>query len=124
MAHFAQLDENNVVTQVIVVANEELLLDGVENETKGIMFCKSLLGDDTRWVQTSYNGNIRKNYAGIGYTYDPVADHFFAPQPFPSWTLDADAKWQPPVPFPTETGKFFTWDEPSLSWVEVVLPTE
>lgn len=124
MAHFAQLDENNVVTQVIVVANEELLLDGVENETKGIMFCKSLLGDDTRWVQTSYNGNIRKNYAGIGYTYDPVADHFFAPQPFPSWTLDADAKWQPPVPFPTETGKFFTWDEPTLSWVEAVLPTE
>ena len=122
MAHFAQLDENNVVTQVIVVANEELLLDGVENETRGIMFCKSLLGDDTRWVQTSYNGNIRKNYAGIGYTYDPVADHFFAPKPYPSWTLDADAKWQPPVPFPTETGKFFTWDEPTLSWVEVVLP--
>lgn len=122
MAHFAQLDENNVVTQVIVVANDELLLDGVENETKGIMFCKSLLGDDTRWVQTSYNGNIRKNYAGIGYTYDPVADHFFAPQPFPSWTLDADAKWQAPTPYPTEEGKFFTWDEPTLSWVEVVLP--
>jgi hypothetical protein len=124
MAHFAQLDENNVVTQVIVVANEELLLDGVENETKGIMFCKSLLGDDTRWVQTSYNGNIRKNYAGIGYTYDPVADHFFAPQPYPSWTLDTDAKWQSPIPCPVEEGKFFTWDEPTLSWVEVVLPTE
>lgn len=124
MAHFAQLDENNVVTQVIVVANEELLLDGVENETKGIMFCKSLLGEDTRWVQTSYNGNIRKNYAGIGYTYDPVADHFFAPQPFPSWTLDESAKWQAPVPYPVEEGKFFTWDEPTLSWVEVVLPTE
>jgi hypothetical protein len=124
MAHFAQLDENNVVTQVIVVANEELLLDGVENETKGIMFCKSLLGDDTRWVQTSYNATIRKNYAGIGYTYDPVADHFFAPQPYPSWTLDADAKWQAPTPQPIEEGKFFTWDEPTLSWVEVVLPTE
>ena len=122
MAHFAQLDENNLVTQVIVVANEELLLDGVENETKGIMFCKSLLGDDTRWVQTSYNGNIRKNYAGIGYTYDPVADHFFAPQPYPSWTLDSDAKWQAPTPMPVEEGKFFTWDEPTLSWVEVVLP--
>jgi hypothetical protein len=124
MAHFAQLDENNVVTQVIVVANDELLLDGVENETKGIMFCKSLLGDDTRWVQTSYNGTIRKNYAGIGYTYDPVADHFFAPQPYPSWTLDTDAKWQAPVSYPVEEGKFFTWDEPTLSWVEVVLPTE
>ena len=122
MAHFAQLDENNLVTQVIVVANDELLLDGVENETKGIVFCKSLLGDDTRWVQTSYNGNIRKNYAGIGYTYDPVADHFFAPQPYPSWTLDADARWQPPTAMPVEEGKFFTWDEPTLSWVEVVLP--
>ena len=122
MAHFAQLDENNLVTQVIVVANDELLLDGVENETKGIVFCKSLLGDDTRWVQTSYNGNIRKNYAGIGYTYDPVADHFFAPQPYPSWTLDADVKWQAPTPRPVEEGKFFNWDEPTLSWVEVVFP--
>jgi len=122
MAHFAQVDENNVVTQVIVVANNELLLDGVENETKGIEFCKSLLGDDTRWVQTSYNGNIRKNYAGIGYTYDPVADHFFAPQPYPSWTLDTDAKWQAPTPMPVEEEKFFTWDEPTLSWVELVLP--
>jgi hypothetical protein len=122
MAHFAQLDENNVVTQVIVVANDELLLDGVENETKGIVFCKSLLGEDIRWVQTSYNATIRKNYAGIGYTYDLVADHFFAPQPYPSWTLDTDAKWQAPTPMPVEEGKFFTWDEPTLSWVEVVLP--
>lgn len=122
MAHFAQLDENNVVTQIIVVANNEILLDGVENETKGVMFCKSLLGEDTRWVQTSYNATIRKNYASIGSIYDPVADHFFTPQPYPSWTLDADAKWQAPTPTPLEEGKFFTWDEPTLSWVEVVLP--
>ena len=120
MAHFAQLDENNTVTQVIVVANEELLLDGVENETKGILFCKSLFGEDTRWVQTSYNGNKRKNYAGIGYTYDPVNDYFFAPQPFPSWTLDTDAKWQAPIPMPTD-GKFYTWNESTLSWDEVAL---
>ena len=119
MAHFAQLDENNTVTQVIVVANDELLLDGVENETKGIMFCKSLFGEDTRWVQTSYNGNKRKNYAGIGYTYDPVNDHFFAPQPYPSWTLDADAKWQAPTPYPTD-GKFYTWNESTLTWDEVI----
>ena len=120
MAHFAQLDENNTVTQVIVVANEELLLDGVENETKGILFCKSLLGEDTRWVQTSYNGNICKNYAGIGYTYDPVNDWFFAPQPFESWTLDADAKWQAPTAYPTD-GKFYTWNESTLTWDEVAL---
>ena len=119
MAHFAQLDENNAVTQVIVVANDELLLDGVENETKGIMFCKSLFGEDTRWVQTSYNGNKRKNYAGIGYTYDPVNDWFFAPQPYPSWTLDSEAKWQPPTPYPTD-GKFYTWNESTLTWDEVI----
>ena len=117
MAHFAQLDENNLVTQVIVVANEELLLDGVENETKGIMFCKSLLGEDTRWVQTSYNNNIRKNYAGIGYTFDGTG--FTAPQPYPSWTKNADSYlWESPTPMPTDD-KRYKWDEPTLSWVEV-----
>ena len=119
MAHFAQLDDNNIVTQVIVVANEELLLDGVESEVKGILFCKSLFGEDTKWVQTSYNGNFRKNYAGIGYTYDADKDAFIAPQPYPSWTLDADAKWQPLVPYPTD-GKMYTWNEATLSWDEVV----
>jgi hypothetical protein len=118
MAHFAQLDENNIVTQVIVVANDELLLDGVESETKGVLFCKSLFGEDTRWVQTSYNGTFRKNYAGIGSTYDPIADHFFAPQPYPSWTLDDNARWQPPTPYPSD-GKFYIWNEATLSWDEV-----
>jgi hypothetical protein len=124
MAHFAQLDGNNKVLQVIVIANEELILDGEESETKGIIFCKSLFGDDTQWVQTSYNSNIRKNYAGVGFTYDPVADYFFAPQPYPSWILNADAKWQAPVQYPVEEGKRFAWDEPTLSWVKVELPTE
>lgn len=124
MAHFAQLNGNNIVTRVIVVADEELLIDGVENEDKGIAFCKSLLGEDTRWVQTSYNGNIRKNYAGINYTYDPVADHFFAPQPYSSWTLDANAQWQAPSVMPVEEGKFFVWNEETLSWDAKVIPTE
>ncbi len=119
MAHFAQLDDNNIVTQVIVIANEKILLDGIENETKGIEFCKSLLGEDTRWVQTSYSGTIRKNYAGIGYIYDPVADHFFAPQPYPSWILDVDAQWQPPTPMPIEEEKSFIWEEETLFWKEV-----
>jgi hypothetical protein len=80
MAHFAQLDENNVVTQVIVVNNNELLDEnGNESEAKGIAFCQSLLGGN--WVQTSYNGNIRKNYAGIGYIYDPIRDAFIPPKP-------------------------------------------
>ena len=118
MAHFAQLDENNKVLQVIVVANEELLLDGVENETKGVIFCKSLLGEDTKWVQTSYNATIRKNYAGIDFTYDPIADHFFAPQPYPSWVLNDDAKWEAPIPYPTDApeGSFYTWNEDDLKW--------
>ena len=119
MAHFAQLDDNNIVTQVIVVANEELLTNGVEEEIKGILFCKSLFGGDTKWVQTSYNGTIRKNYAGIGYTYDQANDYFYAPQPYPSWTLDADAKWHSPVAMPTD-GKMYTWNEATLSWDEVV----
>jgi hypothetical protein len=87
MAHFAQLNEDNVVTQVIVVHNNELLVDGVEQEAKGIAFCQRLLGG--RWVQTSYNRNIRKNYAGIDYTYDAQRDAFIPPQPEgEGWLLD------------------------------------
>ena len=86
MAHFAQL-ENNIVTQVIVVHNNELLDNGVESEDKGIAFCKSLFGGT--WVQTSYNGKIRKNYAGIGYTYDLNRNAFIPPKPeLGDWVLD------------------------------------
>jgi hypothetical protein len=74
MAHFAELDENNIVKQVIVVHNNELLVDGVESETKGIEFCQSLFGGN--WIQTSYNATFRKNYAGINFTYDPIRDAF------------------------------------------------
>lgn len=116
MAHFAQLDENNVVTQVIVVHNNDCQIDGVESEDAGILFCKSLFGADTRWKQTSYNGNKRKNYAGIGYTYRDDIDAFVPPQPYPSWTLDANAIWQPPTPMPTD-GNRYSWDESTISWV-------
>jgi hypothetical protein len=111
MAHFAQLDENNIVAQVIVVANAELLDNGVESEAKGIAFCESLLGG--RWVQTSYNGSIRKRFAGIGFRYDADADAFVTPQPFPSWTLDANHDWQPPTPKPEGPHE---WDEGTLNW--------
>lgn len=96
MAHFAEMDENNIVLRVIVVHNNELLDDiGQESEQKGIDFCVSLFGG--RWVQTSYNGTIRKNYAGEGYTYDPQRDAFIAPQPGPEWTLDeATCQWVKP----------------------------
>lgn len=87
MAHFAKLDESNKVTEVIVVHNNELLDNGVESEAKGIQFCQSLFGGN--WVQTSYNGNIRKNYAGIGYTYDSVRDAFIPPKPVEGdWILN------------------------------------
>ena len=112
MAHFAQLDENNVVTQVIVVNNAELLDNGTESEAKGVAFCELLLGG--RWVQTSYSGNIRRRFAGVGFAYDPQADVFLSPQPFPSWTLDANHNWQPPTPMPEGN---HIWDEATLAWV-------
>jgi len=118
MAHFAQLNEENLVTQVIVVANEDTAdQDGVENEAIGIAFCNNLLGG--RWVQTSYNANIRKNYAGVGYKYDAALDAFIPPQPFASWTLNNEtAQWEAPTPYPTDD-KRYTWDEETTSWVEV-----
>jgi len=115
MAHFAQI-ENGVVTQVIVVANEELIFNGAENEIKGIIFCQSLFGGD--WVQTSYNGRFRKNFAGIGYTYDSQRDAFIAPQPHPSWVLNEETcQWVTPIPMPTD-GKIYVWDEATVSWIE------
>ncbi len=117
MAHFCELDSNNVVLRVIVVANSDTSdANGNEAESIGVAFCQKLLGGN--WKQTSYNSNIRKNYAGIGYAYRADIDAFVAPQPYPSWVLDADAKWQAPVPMPTD-GKMYSWDEASLSWVEV-----
>jgi len=122
MAHFAQLNEENLVTQVIVVANQDTAdQDGVENEAIGIEFCNNLLGG--RWVQTSYNANIRKNYAGIGYKYDATLDAFIPPQPFASWTLNEEtAQWEAPTAYPDDE-KRYTWDEETTSWVEVAEET-
>jgi len=120
MAHFAELDESNIVKQVIVVNNNELLADGVESEAKGIQFCQSLFGGN--WVQTSYNGTIRKNFAGIGYLYDPIRDAFIAPKPFESWVLnETNCWWEAPTPYP-EDGKNYYWDEATTNWIEA--PTE
>ena len=115
MAHFAELDSNNVVLRVIVVSNADTSTpDGTEVESIGVAFCQRLFGSN--WKQTSYNGNFRKRYAGIGYTYDPALDAFITPQPFPSWTLDnATADWIPPIPMPTD-GKPYVWNESTQSW--------
>ena len=111
MSHWAELDENNTVIRVLVGDNND------PNGDEGYQWLIDNLGGT--WVKTSYNGTIRKNFAGIGYTYDPIADHFFAPQPYPSWTLDANAKWSAPTPLPVEEGKMFAWNETILAWVEI-----
>lgn len=126
MAHFAEIDENNVVQRVIVVANKDTAdANGNEVEAIGVAFCQRLLGGN--WLQTSYHGNIRKNYAGIGYAYRADIDAFVAPQPYPSWVLDENAQWQAPVPMPEDAGtgeppKMYSWDEETQSWVEVPAP--
>lgn len=116
MAHFAKLDENNIVTEVIVIHNNELLDDnGIESEQKGIDFCQSLLGGI--WKQTSYNGNFRKNYAGQGYFYDVSLDAFIPPKPpFDSWTLNLETcLWEAPIPYPTD-GNNHKWNEETQEW--------
>ena len=119
MAHFAKLDENNVVLEVHVVHNNELLDEnGIEQEQKGIDFLINWSNGYLTWKQTSYNGSFRKNYAGIGYTYDPQYDAFIPPKPFPSWLLNADAQWEPPVAMPQD-GKMYSWDESTTSWTEI-----
>jgi len=127
MASFAKIDQNNIVITVNAVHNNELLIDGVENEQKGIDFLNTLFHTNDNWKQTSYNtsGGIhrlggtpfRKNYAGIGYTYDEDRDAFIAPQPYPSWTINEDTcQWEAPVAFPDE-GQSYQWNEETTSWV-------
>jgi len=132
MAHFAQLDENNAVINVIVVHNNELLGNGVESEAKGIAFCQSLFGATTKWVQTSYNKSFRKNYASIGMYYDQERDMFLTPKPYPSWILNEDiGAWESPIPLPLDAvgpftaelypgeGTVYVWNEDNQNWVEV-----
>jgi hypothetical protein len=118
MAHFAKI-ENGIVTQVIVVANADTSdAHGTEKEYIGQAFCERLFGGD--WKQTSYNGTIRKNYAGIGYAFDESRNAFIPPQPFPSWTLvEETCRWIPPVAYPTD-GKAYVWDEATQAWIEVL----
>lgn len=145
MAHFAQLDENNVVLQVIVISNDDVLDEnGNESEEIGIQFCKNLLGQDTKWTQTSYNSNFKHKYAGIGDYYDevhqvfipsgyhydeeynrvvpdgtsynPEYDEFIPPQPYPSWWYDSERKmWRAPFIKPMTTHQY-EWDEDICDW--------
>ena len=104
MSHFAEINKNGIVQRVIV-AEQDFINSGV-------------VGDSFNWVQTSYNNNFRKNYAGKGYTYDKTKDAFIAPQPYPSWELDEDTcHWTAPIPYPDD-GKIYDWDEDTTSWGE------
>jgi hypothetical protein len=115
MAHWAEIDENNIVLRVTVGNNDE--------PDEGYQWLIDNLGGT--WIQTSYNGNIRRRFAGIGFTYDSVNDVFIAPQPFPSWSVDENFDWQPPVPRPDDyqnpdgSWTLFEWDEKAGAWVEV-----
>ena len=121
MAHFAEIDDDNIVTRVIVVSDDDCKDQaGNEVESIGAAFCNNLISG--RWVQTSYNGNIRKRYAGIGYSYNEQYDVFIAPRPFDSWILNTTTfDWEPPVPYPTESSgpenpRYHTWNETNQTW--------
>ncbi len=115
MAHFAEVDTNDVVLRVLVVGNDQ--------EHRGQEFLADDLALGGTWVQTSYNGNMRKNYAGVGFTFDRARDAFIAPKPYPSWVLDEQTcVWDAPTPMPVVEGKMFTWVEADLNWQEVVAP--
>ena len=121
MAHFAKLGIGNIVLTVVVVSN-----DIATTEQAGIDFLNNLYNTRDVWKQTSYNSNIRKNFAGIGYSYDEARDAFIAPQPYNSWTLnESTCQWEAPVAYPTD-GKDYTWNETNYQadnttgWVEIV----
>ena len=120
MAHFAKLDETNNVIGVHVLNNEVIIdADGNEQEQVGIAFLTQLNGGVGWYKQTSYNGTFRKNYAGVGFTYDSVRDAFIPPQPFPSWTLNEDTcQWEAPVAYPDDD-KMYNWDESTTNWIEI-----
>jgi hypothetical protein len=120
MAHFAKLDQNNRVEQVVVIDNATIDdLPFPESEPVGIAFCQSLYGEDTVWAQTSYSASFRYNYASEGYTYDSLVEAFISPKPYPSWLLDTNTYvWTAPIPYPND-GKAYVWDEATQSWVDL-----
>jgi hypothetical protein len=127
MAHFAELDNDDIVLRVVVISNDDLLDEnGDEQESIGVSVCKNIFGESTKWVQTSYNNKFRKQYAGIGMKFDVSADLFYDPNPpYPSWVLSADFDWLPPVARPENEveGRFWAWNEEDGNWESIALPT-
>jgi hypothetical protein len=120
MAHFVKLNDQNVVIDGTVVNNETVgNLPFPESEPVGVAFLTEWSGGYTNWKQTSYNASFRKNYAGVGYTYDAALDAFIYPKPYPSWLLNTETcQWQAPIPYPTD-GKYYYWNEDTQQWVEI-----
>lgn len=119
MAHFAKINEVNIVTEVVVINND--VLEQNNEEASGIAFLNELYGETFNWKQTSYNGNIRKNFAGIGSYYDKDWDVFIPPQTFPSWKLNYETfQWVPPTPKPEDTEEYFwRWSEINKEWIKL-----
>jgi len=125
MAHFAELNNSNEVLQVIVISNDDVNANGGDESTQAETFVATIVPYGTggvAWKQTSYNNNFRKQYAGIGFSYDSSKDMFIAPQPYPSWSLDSNDDWEAPVTYPTVTEigglpVMVYWDEPNLQWL-------
>jgi hypothetical protein len=117
MASFAKLNSDNIVEQVISINNSVITdVNGVEQEQIGVDFINKLYNTNDVWKQTSYNNNIRKNYAGIGYTYDSQRDAFIAPKPYNSWILNEDTcRWEAPIAYPND-GQRYNWNEETQSW--------
>ena len=119
MAYFAKIGKGNIVTKVHTLDNSVLLKDGVENEQQGVEFLQNLWGNRDLYIQTSYNGTFRKNYAGVGYKYDQAKDAFIPPNPYPSWVLNEDTfRWNAPIEMPNDDKEYY-WDEESTSWKEI-----
>jgi hypothetical protein len=123
MAHFVKLNDNNIIEQVIVVHNNELLDEtGNESEQKGIDFC--IAHYEGRWIQTSYNANFRKNYAGVGFLYDPIRDAFIPPKKYESWILDEETcRWTAPIPMPNDEKEYY-WSEEEGNWLQALPDSE
>ena len=117
MAHFAEIDKGNTVIRVIVVNNSVITNEkGEEEEALGVAFCKQLFGEDTKWVQTSYNSKFRAHYTGPGHIYDEKEDVFYPPKPYNSWVLNKKTYiWESPVPMPDD-GLIYYWDDEKVSW--------
>ena len=119
MAYFAELNENNVVSRVVIINNDILMTGIMESEELGIRFCKNLYGENTNWVQTSYTGKIRKQFASKDYFYDKGNDVFIKPQPYASWVLDDNFDWHSPIPYP-DNNNFYDWNEEQQTWDLIV----